>query len=145
MNIKNLFPDAGEIGNIIKPIIFLVLIIVCYFLVTKWIKNFKERKVGRAQYDKGQLNPGTNYDNIVAGVHRAIESGFWVWKDTAEIEKQAGVLNSLSDNELKFIYNRYDELYGEEDETLRSKLDVFCLTCPNLTALLARMDRLLLN
>lgn len=145
MKLQDIFPSGDTAANVIKPIIFLVLIVVAYVGINKFIKNWKQKGIGRAQYDKGGLNSGTNYDNIAAAVHRATESGFWVWKDTAEIEKQAGVLQSLSDNELKYVYNRFDELFGDGTETMRSRLDVFCLTCSNLTALLTRMDRLLLN
>lgn len=134
-----------QVNYIAKPIVFIVLSIVAYVLIKKAITAYKLRKVGRATYDKDELNPSINYDNIVAAIHRAIDSGIWVFKDTSAIEKQAKILMSYSDNELKYIYARYDELFGKGQNTLYSGFDIFCIGCPNISSLLKRFERLGLN
>lgn len=134
-----------QVNYIVKPIVFIVLSIVAYVLIKKAITAYKLRKVGRATYDANDLNPAINYDNIVAALHKALYSGIWVFKDTGSIEKQAGILMTYSDNELKYIYSRYDELFGKGETTLYSDFDIFCLTCPNISSLLKRFERLGLN
>lgn len=136
---------AKQVEQAIRPIIFLILVVAVTVLVNRAIKAYKLRKVGRATYNPANTNPAINYDNIVAAVHRATDSGVWIWKDTGAIEKQASIVNSYNDDEIKLIYNRYNALYGKGSETMYSAFDIFCLTCPSLSALLRRMERLGLN
>jgi hypothetical protein len=138
---------AKQVEQAIRPIIFLILVIAIYIFVNKAIKAYRLRNVGRATYNPNNVNSNTNYDNIAAAIYRATDSGVWVWKDTAAIEKQAEILSSYNDDEIKLIYNRYNSLYGKAGDsgTMYSAFDIFCLTCPAIKSLLRRMERLGLN
>lgn len=142
--LQNIVSDKN-INYVVKPIVAIVLMAAIYFGIKALIKAYKLRNVGRTTYNENNVDVAINYDNIVAAVHKATDSGFWVWKDTGAIEKQAEILSSYNDDEIKLMYNRFDVLFGKGESTMYDAFDVFCLTCPSISALLRRFERLGLN
>lgn len=138
---------TSTVNNVVKPLVSLALLVAIYIVVSKALKAYKLRGVGKSTYNPNNINPNINYDNLCAAIHKSDEAGVWIWRDTDGLEKTAGQLMSYNDDELKYIYSRYDSLFGKagDDRTLYDVFDFFCLGCSNAKALLKRFERLSLN
>ena len=133
---------SGSATAVIKPLVFVALIVVVYFVARSLLRRIRERKIGRAEYDKANTDSTVNYDNYAKSVHNAYTG----WFDSAnERDRVAGELMALNNDELKLVYNRYDELFGGKGtETMYDVInDVWlCVPCVNRSALLKRMEKL---
>lgn len=146
MNPTAIVPGGGVSETIarayVKPLIAVVLIVVAVLVIRKIYKAIKLRKVGKIPYDKNDLNPDLNYDNYANEVHEAFTGWFPDFGSTQEAV--SGRLMSLSDNELKYVYNRYNNLFGKGTVTMYQDMSdtTFAFFMPNFDAVLLRMQRL---
>lgn len=141
MKITDFFSGSEQI---VRPIIFIIILVTAYIVINKVIKNYKTRNVGKSGgYNPSQLDPNFNYDNLADAVHEACD--YWLGQPSAgPVEAVSEKLMRLNDDELKHVNDRYFSMYGKGTRTLYKSINSlwFCLTCPNWNALNDRLERL---
>lgn len=135
MNLGKIFDiGGGTLDKVVKPLITVVLLVVVYFIVSKAIKNYKQRNVGLST--PGNFNP----DTLASRVNDAAESWF---NGDGDFDDLCEKLMGLPDAQLKAVNDRYDKLFGKGAKTMYTALDgEFCVLCNYKGPLLKRMQGL---
>jgi len=132
---------GGATEKVVKPLVTIVLVVIVVYFVTKWIREFKQRNIGKSGgYNGSQLDPNKNYDNLADTVHEVFGGFLPTGLGQEDTAKQ---LMALNDDELKFVNDRYKALFGKSGGSMYKSInDNYCIVCPNYDALLERMRRL---
>lgn len=133
MDFTKLFGQGAEqTANIVKGLVFAVLVGLLIWFLTKKLKEFKQRKVGVSN------DQNFNADTIAARVN-AVFVEPWL-PSGGEMDDLCAAMLELTDTELKAVNDRYKKLYTSD---MYSAIDSpICVFCGNRDALLTRMKGL---
>lgn len=133
MNIGNFLGSGAEqTANIIKGLVFAVLVGVLIWFFTKKIKEFKQRNIG--------ISTDTNFNpDTIASRIKAVFSDPW-FPSGGEMDELCSEMLELTDVELKAVNDRYKKLFSVDMYSAIN--DPICVFCGNREALLTRMKGL---
>lgn len=134
MDISKIFGGSKVAGQVATAAFVLIALLVLYFIAKKAIRNFRLRNVGDST--DSNFNP----DSLANTVHEA----FTGWLPSGEdMDAVSARLLALSDEKLKAVNDRYNDLFGKSGETMYTKIDSrVCMFCGNRDAILVRLQGL---
>jgi len=92
---------SGGLDTIVKPILYLVVVVAIIFLLRKGISAFQTRNVGTSGGSSDGSNLATDIYNLDSP-----------WVSQNKIDETCNVALNLTDGELIKVYNKFKKLYG---------------------------------